>query len=203
MKRHLLMTVAVLALAPTLALAEAPVVAAPGTSGQMAPAATAGNTTAKGAASDSTAVQLATPAYVEKAAAGDMFEIESSKLALQKSKNADVKAFAKMMVSAHTKTTRELTAAVKAEKIDVAIPAKLDDEHEAKLAKLKDLSGAEFDKAYLDAQVEGHQAALEVQQGYAASGDNAKLKLWAGKTAKAVQMHLTKAESLDKTLGKS
>jgi putative membrane protein len=132
---------------------------------------------------------------------GDMFEIESSKLALEKTTNTEVKSFANMMISAHTKTTDELTAAVKAEKLDVAIPAKLDAEHEAKLTKLKDLSGAEFDKAYMDAQVEGHQAALKVHQAYAASGDNAKLKVWAGKTAGAVQKHLAEAEKLDKTVG--
>ncbi|MCE9650363.1 MAG: DUF4142 domain-containing protein [Parvibaculum sp.] len=197
MKRHLLMTVAAASLlAPAMAFAEAPVVSPGGAAGSAMAPATSGAAIAKtGAAST---MKVDTKSYVEKAAMGDMFEIESSKLALEKSKSADVKSFAQMMVTAHTKTTKELTAAVKAEKIDVAIPAKLDAEHTAKLEKLKTLSGDEFDKAYLDDQVEGHQMALKVHQAYAASGDNETLKDWAGKTADVVQTHLTKAEALDK-----
>lgn len=192
------MILAALAFAPATAFAEAPVVSVPAaTPGQMAPAGGAQ------AGVNSSAAAVATPAYVEQAAMSDLFEIESSKLALEKSKNAGVKSFAKMMVSAHTKTTAELTAAVKAENINVPSPTKLDAAHADKLAGLKQLSGAQFDKAYMDAQVEGHQAALKLHRDYAASGDNAKLKTWAGKTAEAVQMHLTKAESLDKTVGES
>lgn len=200
MKRRLMMTAGILAILPALAYAEAPVVSTPGATGQVAPSAAAAAKSGSGIAS---AAQVDTPTYAKKAAMGDMFEIESSKLALEKSKSADVKNFATMMVSGHTKTTEELKSNIKAENIDVTLPTKLDAEHAAKLTTLEGLSGAEFDKAYMDAQIEGHRTALKLHQGYVASGDNPALKTWAGKTAETVQMHLTKAEDIGKKVEES
>ena len=53
-------------------------------------------------------------AYVEMAAASDLFEIQSSQLAVSRAQNPDVRAFAQMLIEHHTMTTQQLTAAATA-----------------------------------------------------------------------------------------
>jgi putative membrane protein len=58
--------------------------------------------------------------FVDKAAAGGIAEIETSRLALEKSQSADVKAFANMMITDHGKANDELAAIAK--KNDIEVP---------------------------------------------------------------------------------
>jgi putative membrane protein len=48
---------------------------------------------------------MTTESYVANAAIADMYEVEAGKIAQQRAKRADVKAFAAMMVKDHTATT--------------------------------------------------------------------------------------------------
>ena len=49
--------------------------------------------------------------YLTMAGASDLFEIQSSELALEKSQNAGGREFAQMMIDHHRKTTQDVTAA--------------------------------------------------------------------------------------------
>src|SRR3954447_10075822 len=62
--------------------------------------------------------------FATKAGAAGMFEIQSSQLALSKSQNADVKAFAQKMVDDHTKAADELKTAAASQ--GVTVPAAMD-----------------------------------------------------------------------------
>ena len=53
-------------------------------------------------------------AYVEMAAASDMFEIQSSQLARSRAQNPAIREFAQMMIDHHTQTTQQLRAAAQA-----------------------------------------------------------------------------------------
>ena len=53
-------------------------------------------------------------------------------------------------------------------------PTALDDKHQSKLDKLKELSGSQFDKTYVDGQVKAHKKAVDMFQAYSNSGDNAE-----------------------------
>ena len=140
--------------------------------------------------------ESAAPDFVAKAATGDMFEIESSKIALERSKNAEVKAFAQMMVDAHTKTTKGLNDAIANSGLTLTPPTALPQDKTDALADLRAAKPEDFDKKYLDAQVDGHQAALDLMTRYAQDGDNASLKAAAMATAPLVQQHLDKAKAL-------
>jgi putative membrane protein len=129
--------------------------------------------------------------YVTKAAIGDMFEIQSSKLALKKSQDAKVKSFANRMIKDHTASTAKLKSIIKSEQLPLVPPAKLDDAHQQMIDQLNGATGADFDKAYLDMQMKAHEEALAVHQGYADNGLDMKLKAFAKKTSAVVQMHLT------------
>ena len=71
-------------------------------------------------------------------------EIALSKLATTKATNAEVKAFAKEMVTDHTKTSSELKGLVGDGKVQAVLPTALDSSHQSKLDKLKNATGNDF-----------------------------------------------------------
>ena len=136
---------------------------------------------------DSTAV-LTDTAFAAKAAVGGMAEVALGKMAAAKGVSKDIKDFGNMMVMDHGKANAELTAIAKAK--NITLPAGLDVEHQAKSDSLSKLSGADFDKAYAAAMVEGHKKTLALMQSEATNGKDAELKGFAAKTAPVVQHHL-------------
>jgi putative membrane protein len=163
----------------------------------MAALADSTTTTQNTAATPATPIETRT--YVKKAAMGDLFEIDSSKLALQKSKDAQVRSFAQMMIRDHTASTAKMVSILKKEKAD-APSTTLDPDHQAQLDALNAESGASFDTAYVKAQLQGHQDALILHQTYSTSGSDKRLKAFAASTAKVVQMHLDHVQTLAKKL---
>ncbi|MCR6659726.1 MAG: DUF4142 domain-containing protein [Asticcacaulis sp.] len=70
--------------------------------------------------------------FVTKAGQGDMFEVQLAKIALQKSKNPEVRGFATQMIDDHSKSGKELKAV--AAKSHIRVPTKLDSDYRKKLA---------------------------------------------------------------------
>jgi putative membrane protein len=138
----------------------------------------------------------ATEAFVTTVAISDMFEVEAGRLATSKAANAKVKSFGQMMVDDHSKTTNDLKALIDDKKVEAKLPTSLDQDHQAKLDKLKDLSGDAFDRAYIPTQVSGHEKAVDLFQNYADTGENADLKQWAQKTLPTLKGHLDEAKKL-------
>jgi len=131
---------------------------------------------------EATPSALSTADFVKKVAIGDMYEIQSSQMALGKNADTDTKPFAERMVRDHEQTTQELKELVQSGKVKEQLPTALDDDHKRKLDDLAKLTGKEFDKAYDGAQKEAHQEAVALFEGYAKRGDNEDLKQWAAKT---------------------
>ena len=139
-----------------------------------------------------------TGAFVSNASQSDMYEIEAGKIASTRGKNADVKAFGKMMVSDHTAMSNEMKPLIAAAG---QTPAdKLDERRQGFLDNLKQATDANFDKTYIDQQVAAHGEALTLLQGYADDGADAGLKAGAGKAVPKVQAHLDKAKSIQAAL---
>ncbi|MGE8064105.1 DUF4142 domain-containing protein [Pseudomonas sp. NPDC089569] len=106
-----------------------------------------------------TALAATSNEFVDKAAAGGIAEIEASRLALEKSQAADVKAFANMMISDHSKANDELAAIAKKNAIDVPNSTTLVKQAKEKILDLRDES---FDAAYANNQVKAHEQAIEL-----------------------------------------
>ena len=137
--------------------------------------------------------QNSTQDFVTKVAISDMFEIQSSKLAAKRG-NENIRAFAQQMVTDHTKTTEELKSMVG--KAKAKLPTEMDGDHKQKLAKLEKASGNDFDSMYASMQVQAHEEAVKLFEGYSSSGDDAQLKAWASKTLPALKKHLEHAKQL-------
>jgi putative membrane protein len=89
----------------------------------------------------------------------DMAEIELGKLAAGKAANAEVKKFGQMMVDDHTTSSEKLKSL--ATKYSIPLPTELDGKHRDLREELSTKQGAEFDRAYIDAMVNGHEDALD------------------------------------------
>jgi len=146
------------------------------------------DTTSNVAATGGIAVVKADADFATKAAVGGMTEVTLGKIALEKSSNAKIKDFATMMVTDHGKANAELMALAKTK--NITLPADVDADHQKKIDELKQKTGADFDKAYVDAMVDGHKKTLTLMQDEAKDGKDADLKAFAAKTAPIVQMHL-------------
>jgi putative membrane protein len=144
------------------------------------------------------AIAPKTEDFVTLAAQSDMLEIQSSKLALQKSDSDKTKTFAQNMIDDHTKTSTELKELVSSGKVKVSAPSALDKKHEAKLDKLTKLQGKDFTKEYDDMQVSAHKDAVSLFERYGKDGDNPDLKAFASKTLPALKEHLQMAQELGK-----
>jgi putative membrane protein len=142
-------------------------------------------------------VAPSTQDFVTEAAQSDMFEIQSSSLALA---NSDVptKAFAQQMITDHSKTTAELKSAVQGGSVHATLPTTMSSSQQNMLEKLRGLHGADFTSQYHSDQVSAHKDAVSLFQRYSKGGDNATLKNWAGTTLPALQHHLDLAENLNK-----
>ncbi|MGZ6017944.1 MAG: DUF4142 domain-containing protein [Phenylobacterium sp.] len=155
---------------------------------------------AVGAASANTIGPHDTAAFVSNASQSDMYEIQAAKIAETRSKNPDIKAFAKMMVKDHTATSAAMGPLAKAAG---QTPAdKLDDRRSGFIDHLNKASDADFDKVYVDQQVAAHKEALDLMNGYAKDGSDAGLKGAAAKTAPKVQMHLDKIAAIQSAMKK-
>ena len=137
--------------------------------------------------------------YVRLMAESDLFEVQSSKLALKKSQDPDVRDFAQKMIAAHTQSTAKLKDTVAKNKIDVRVPDKLVAPQTDMMSKLSSLSGKQFDHAYDSDQTQGHEQALQLQETYEARGDNKALQAFAKQIQPTIQSHLLMARALTQT----
>ena len=136
-----------------------------------------------------------TAGFVGGAANGDMYEIESSKLALQKAKNPQLKQYAQRMIDEHTKTSADLKAAVgNAE--GVVIPTAMDERRQGMVDNLRQAPADGFDAVYIAQQTASHQENVELHQTYAENGDNAAIKALAAKHLPMITQHLQQIRAM-------
>jgi len=134
--------------------------------------------------------------FANTAASSDAFEIATSKAALATSKSASVKKFAQEMIDAHTKSTAKLKTVAAGLSPAITPDPSLTADQQQKLDAMTKLTGADFDKAYIDAQTAGHQQTLDALKVYATGGDVPALKTFASGLVPTVTAHLNMAKSL-------
>ena len=155
-------------------------------------------------ASAQTSTALTDPQIAHIAYTADTIDIQNGELALKKSKNKDVRAFAEDMVRDHTAVNQKALALVKKLHVtpaDNATSRSLVKQADAERAKLAALNGAAFNKAYAANEVAYHKevnGALETT--LIPSAHNAELKSLLEVGLKIFQGHEQHAEELVATL---
>ncbi|MFL5499797.1 MAG: DUF4142 domain-containing protein [Gemmatimonadaceae bacterium] len=124
-------------------------------------------------------------------------------IAVTKGTSSEVREFGRRMTRDHHQLRAQ--GAALAKKLNVT-PAAPSDDPVTSMAQDETntlnstAKGKDFDKAYIDAEVNAHKAVLDLATKSAGQTQNSELKNLIQKAAPVVQGHLTKAESIQKTL---
>jgi len=131
-------------------------------------------------------------------------DIDAGNFAKTRAKNPQVKQFAQQMVTDHTGVNKQATALAAKLKVtpqDNPTSQSLKSGGDANVAKLKTLKGADFDKAYIDHEVDYHQAVLDaVDKTLIPGAKNDELKALLVKTRPAFVAHLEHAKHVQAEL---
>lgn len=136
--------------------------------------------------------------FLATASQADVNETKLSQLAEEKATNPAVKAFAKKMVAEHTKMSKSMQPF--AESWGLTAPTDLDDDHKQEYSKLNGLSGADFDKEYMDQMVSDHGKALDLFTDEAKDTKDMKFRAVVLKGKTMVAAHKNMAYDLKKKL---
>jgi putative membrane protein len=133
-----------------------------------------------------------------------VIDVEAGKLALEKSQNNDVRTFAQQMVGDHTAVNDQALALVKKLNVtpeDNPTSQSLTGQAETNRKKLTGLTGAAFDKAYVDNEVAFHKTVNgALTTTLIPNAQNAELKSLLERGLKVFQAHLAHAEQLAQQL---
>src|SRR5262245_54228446 len=177
------------------------------------------NGTAVGTSGEATTVSNADQDFVHDLMVAGNAEVELGKLAALRGGRAEVKEFGQMMVKDHTSAGDQLKQIATRSNIDPGSAA-IDDKHQELITKLSALKGADFDREYMKAMVDGHQDVLDklesrvderdrvgVATGQKPKDVNVKpepandtaeagLNQWAANALPVVKSHLEKAKTI-------
>ena len=134
--------------------------------------------------------------FMEKAAQGGMAEVKLGELATQKAQSDDVKKFGQRMVDDHSKANEQLKQVASTK--GVTLPTETDKSSQHEYDKLSRMSGARFDREYMDHMVSDHKKDISEFEKEAKSGKDADVKQFASSTLPVLQEHLQLAQSADK-----
>lgn len=161
-----------------------------------APSSTAQNTSK---ASASQKLSHADKEFIEDAAKGGMFEVQSGKLAQQKASDTAVKEFANRLVQDHTKANDELKQIADAKGVTMPDKEKWGERRE--MSKLDKLSGAAFDREFAQRSVKDHEKDIKDFEKAASKVKDPDLKAWAEKQLPVLREHLAMAQKLPEAGG--
>ncbi|ABX17923.1 DUF4142 domain-containing protein [Burkholderia multivorans] len=131
--------------------------------------------------------------FVDKAAMLAKTELLASQLAADRSSNAEVKAFARRMIDDHERIARELRRLG----VDKGVPVQTRMLVDPALNTLRTLSGAAFDRAYVQlAGPAAHEEAIRAYEAEARDGHDAQLRAFAARTLPMLKNHLAAARAL-------
>jgi putative membrane protein len=145
----------------------------------------------KGAANRS-ALNASDQKFIMDAAKGGHHEVEFAKLGTQKATNSAVKDLAQRLLDDHTKANTELEAIAKDKGITLPKSHPPDPVH----TKLSGMSGAAFDKEFVNQAIMDHQKDIAAFEKESKSGADAQVRDFATKTLPTLRAHLDQAKAI-------
>lgn len=140
------------------------------------------------------ASRIAQDNFMRDAAHAGMAEVMLGNLALEKSESDEVKRFAQQMVTDHTAANEELKTLAASK--NMTLPTEAKSSHQSALEKLRNRSGADFDRAFMKQMVSDHEKVVSMFRKASESHSDAEVKAWAAKTLPTLESHLAMARSM-------
>lgn len=126
--------------------------------------------------------------FLPAAVSSNGLEIESSRLALERSQSPTVREFARRMIEDHERASRELMTVTEEAGLG-PVPLRINQRHQAMLDELRAVGSAGFDDAYAEMQRMAHDEAIALFGTYAEAGDQEALRQFASRTLPVLREH--------------
>jgi putative membrane protein len=143
---------------------------------------------------------------VEVLKTADSGEVAAAELARTKAKNAEVKSFARLMITDHGNDLKHINQMRVVDSAAAAMPemsplvTDMKSKHDAAMMDLNGLSGAEFDRVYMDKMVAGHQEVLGLLRQLQTRAQSADLQTHLTAVVGVVEKHLERAREVQSKL---
>jgi len=157
----------------------------------------AGEVVTQGAAVGQTTMAVTSAQdFVQQAASSGLFEVESSRMAMDSARNDQVRSFAQQMVTDHTTANQQLMSLARQQGMQP--PAAMLPRHAQQLQTLQATPGPAFDAGYMQAQVAAHQEAVGLfeQASQSTAQDMGPFRSFAQQQLPTLRQHLQMAQSI-------
>jgi putative membrane protein len=131
--------------------------------------------------------------FARQAASTGLLEVELGNYAASNAADPEVARFGRAMVDDHSRVNQELEAL--ARRKGIRLHSSMTPEQRQEATQLMSKQGADFDAAYVQAMVQGHEKAVAAFQKQA-DQDKTEVDRWAASTLPALQQHLAHAREL-------
>ena len=138
-------------------------------------------------------------AFLSKAAEGQQAEIMLGQLAVQRASSNQVKQFGTQMIEDHKKASLEIQKLSAKEGLHIS--TRPSDTHQEATARLSQLGGKDFDRAYIDYMLRDHTKDVKEFEQDAMRLTDPEIKQWASSALPVLKEHLQKAQSIASSLG--
>jgi putative membrane protein len=135
--------------------------------------------------------------FLTQAIHSGLAEVELSRLARDRTDNAQVRSFAQQMIDEHYNANRQLTTLAEAQ--EVTVPTSMDSEHQTIHQQLSQLSGTSFDREYMAGQIRDHETAVALYTQQAATDTDQVAEL-AEELLPKLRQHLAMARRINASL---
>lgn len=130
--------------------------------------------------------------FIKTAYQENLFEVKAGQAAQQKAQNQQTKDFAQSLVQDHQQALDQLKKL--ADQKNVQISEQLNAPRQRMLDELSSLSGADFDKRFMNQQVRAHRRAIALYQAAAQNNTDSDVKQFAQQNVAGLQHHLQMAQ---------
>lgn len=152
------------------------------------------NDSSSTSAKPSPSVTASDAKFMKEAAGGGQAEVQLGQLAQQKAGSDQVKQFGQRMVADHSKANEQLEQI--AQQKNIRLPKTPDAKERAEKARLEQLSGDEFDKAYMAHMLADHKKDVAEFQKESSTARDPDVKNFASQTLPTLQDHLKHAQGM-------
>lgn len=136
--------------------------------------------------------------FLAEALQDSLAEVEMCEMALQKTANDDVKMFAQTMIDQHSDMGRRIEQLAASK--HAPLPKDIGSRRKSACQSLSKLSGADFDRQFIDFNVKDHREDVDTFNRQAQQLDDGELKSFAQKGAQILQHHLEMAQNIQRKL---
>jgi putative membrane protein len=137
--------------------------------------------------------------FIREAASANLMEVHLGQVAQSKATNQAVKQFGQRMVTDHNNLQNQLTAMASAG--GLKFTPSLDSRHAQQVSRVEKLSGPEFDRAYMQLMIQGHQEDVNNFRTQSQSARSTQVRTLAANSLPILQQHLSLAVQVGNQVG--